>query len=136
MKKLTQKELDKTLNQLDYIVKLYKKKYSKDDKRDWRTYEQRLAKRMKTAARELEPVVEEAYSMIKITKGTKRGRPLKIPVTKKVVILLLKDIFQLSNRRMSNLLMFFSLLTGINISYKTVERSYSDLLVRMTIHNM
>lgn len=136
MKQLRQSHLDKTLNQLDYIVKLYKKKYSKDDKRDWRTYEQRLAKRMKTAAKELEPIVEEAYSMIETTKGTDRGRPPKIPVTKKVIILLLKDIFQLSNRKMANLIMFFSLLTGIDLSYKTVERAYSDPLVKMTIHNM
>lgn len=132
--RLTQKQLDKTLRQLDYIVKVYKKKYSSDDKRDWRTYEQRLARRMKTAAKELEPVVEEAYSMIELSK--RRGRPLKIPITKKVVILLLKEIFQLSNRKMSNLLMFFTLLTGIDISYKTIERAYSDELVRMTIHNM
>lgn len=134
--RLTQKQLDKTLRQLDYIVKVYKKKYSKDDKRDWRTYEQRLARRMKIAAKQLEPVVEEAYSMIKISKGDKRGRPPEIPITKKVVILLLKEIFQLSNRKIANLLMFFTLLTGIDTSYKTVERAYSDPLVRMTIHNM
>jgi len=35
--RLTQKKLDKTLKQMDYIIKLYKKKYSKDEKRDWRT---------------------------------------------------------------------------------------------------
>lgn len=133
--RLTQKQLDKTLRQLDYIVKVYKKKYSKDEKRDWRTYEQRLARRMKIAAKELEPVVEEAFSMIDVSKS-KRGRPPKIPTTKKVVILLLKRIFQLSNRKMANLLMFFTLLTGIDISYKTIERAYSDPLVRMTIHNM
>jgi len=133
--KITQKQLDKTLRELDYIVKLYRKKYSKDNKRDWRTYEQRLARRIRTAAKELEPIVEEAFSMIEVSKS-KRGRPEKIPITKKVVILLLKHIFQLSNRKMANLLMFFSLLTGIDISYKTVERAYSDPLVRMTVHNM
>ena len=37
---------------------------------------------------------------------------------------------------MANLLLVFSIFTGIDISYKTVERAYSDELVMMTIHNM
>jgi len=134
--RLTQKQLDKSLKEFDEIVEIYKKKYSIDNKRDWRTYEQRLARRVKTAAKELEPVIEEAFSKIKIVKEDKRGRPPEISTTKKVLILLLKEIFQLSNRKMANLLMFFTLLTGIDTTYKTVERTYSDPLVKMTIHNM
>lgn len=133
--RVTQFQLNKTLEQFDRIVKLYKREYSAKPERDWRTYEQRLALRIKKAAEEIEPVVEEAYSMIEVSKSDV-GRPPKIPVTKRVLLLLLKDIFQLSNRKMSNLLMFFTVLTGIDISYKTVERAYSDELVRMTIHNM
>jgi len=131
---ITQKQLDKTLKELDVIIRIYKKRYSKKEKRDWRTYEQMLAKRIKTAAREIKPVIEEAYSLIEIKK--RRGRKPKIDVTQKVLLLLLKEIFQLSNRRMANLLAFFSVLTGIDISYKTVERCYSEEPVRLTIHNM
>ena len=134
--RLTQKKLDKTLKQMDYIIKLYKKKYSKVEKRDWRTYEQRLAYRIKTAAKELEPIIEEAYSSIEMAKEETRGRPRDITVPKKILILLLKEIFQLSNRKMANFLMFFTVLSGIDTSYKTVERIYSDPIVRMTIHNM
>jgi transposase len=65
-----------------------------------------------------------------------RGKPPKIPITKKILVLLLKDIFQLSNRKMANFLAFFTVLTGIDISYKTVERIYSDELARMIVHNM
>ncbi|MFQ6010455.1 MAG: ISNCY family transposase [Candidatus Aenigmatarchaeota archaeon] len=133
--RLTQKQLDKTLREFDHIVKVYKKRYSTKPERDWRTYEQRLALRMKKAAEEIEPVVEKAYSMISVSKDG-RGRPPKIPVTKKVLLLLIKEIFQLSNRKMSNLLMFLTFFTGIDISYKTVERCYSDELARLTIHNM
>jgi transposase len=134
--KVTQKQLDKILRQLDHIIKVYKKKYSKDDKRDWRTYEQRLAHRIKTAAKELEPVIQEAYSMIGISTNENRGRPPEITIPQKVLLILIKNIFQLSNRKMANLLALFSMLTGIDTSYKTVERAYSDELVRMTIHNM
>jgi len=136
MKRLTQNQLDKTLKQLDHIAKIYRRDYSKDNKRDWRTYEQRLAKRMKEATRELKPVIQEAFSTIKIECTDNRGSPPKVSPEKKAMIILLKTIFQLSNRQMSNFLFFFSMLTDIDISYKTVERSYSDPLVQMIIHNM
>lgn len=136
--RLMQHHLDKALGEHDRIVKLYRNKYSedrktRDGKRDWRTYEQRLALRIKTAAQELEPIIMEAYSMIKTRKG--KGADPKISVPKKIMILLLKDIFQLSNRKMANFLAFFTALSGIDISYKTVERIYSNELARMTIHN-
>lgn len=134
-----QNHLFKALQEHDRIVELYKKKYSedrkiRDGKRDWRTYEQRLALRIKTAAKELEPIAKEAYFMIKLANNM--GRPESVPVYKKVMLLLLKDIFQLSNRKMANFLAFFTALTGIDISYKTVERIYSDDLARITLHNM
>src|SRR5208283_3444486 len=54
----------------------------------------------------------------------------------KALILCAKDIVQLSGRKMANLLPLFSLFDDVDISYKTVERAYSDPLVRMIIHNM
>jgi len=133
---ITQKQLNKTLRQLDHIVKVYKKEYSNEKERDWRTYEQRLSKRMREAARQLKPVIDESYSMIKIKKTDKRGAPPKLSPDKKAMIILLKSLFQLSNREMANFLAFFSMLTEIDISYKTVERAYSDPIVQMIIHNM
>jgi hypothetical protein len=50
--KLRQKDLDKALEEHKSIVEIYKEKYSAEaekGKRDWRTYEQRLALRIKTA---------------------------------------------------------------------------------------
>src|SRR4030067_3189350 len=133
--KLTQKQLDSTLMQLDRMVKLYKAKYSQEPERDWRTYEQRLALRIKQASQEIGPIAEQAYRMIKVSKDA-RGRPSDVTVPQKVLLLLIKDIFHLSNRKMANVLAFFTAFTGIDISYKTVERCYSEDLVRMTIHNM
>jgi transposase len=59
-----------------------------------------------------------------------------VAAKQKMLILLLKDIFQLSNRKMANLITFFSALTGVDTSYKTIERAYSDTIVKMIIHNM
>lgn len=133
--KLRQEDLDRALEEHKRVVEIYKEKYPAERKRDWRTYEQRLVLRIKTASRELEPILEEAYAMVEVSKSG-RGRPHKVPLTKRVMILLLKDVFQLSNRRMANFLAFFTALTGIDLSYKSVERVYSDELARLVIHNM
>lgn len=102
-------------------------------KRDWRTYEQRLLKRLKGAFRNLEPLIEEATD-IKVRRGG--GRPPKLATKQKVIILLLKRLIGRSNRMMSSMLAVFSLLSGIEVEYKFVERLYSDPEVEMTIHNM
>jgi transposase len=135
-KRLMQNHLYKALENHKHVVSYYQREVAqKEDKRDWRTYEQRVARRMKMAAQEIEPVVKEAASLIQAVK-TGPGRPEKISVEQKVLILLLKDIFQLSNRKMTNMLDMFTVMTGVDISYKTVERCYSDELARMVIHNM
>jgi len=54
----------------------------------------------------------------------------------KVLILLDKDLVQLSGRKMANLLPLFSLFDEVDISYKTIERAYSDPVVRLIIHNL
>jgi len=48
------------------------------------------------------------------------GRPPKVAPEQKVVILLFKEIFSLSNRKMAGLLALFGPLTDIDICYKTV----------------
>ncbi|MFH1828017.1 MAG: hypothetical protein ABH824_02015 [Nanoarchaeota archaeon] len=45
---ITNKQLTNTLVMLDGIIEEYKQE-SSNQKRDWRTYEQRLAERLKTA---------------------------------------------------------------------------------------
>lgn len=134
-KRLMPRHLDLALKEHEQIVELYKREHSTESKkRDWRTYEQQLARRIKLASQELEPVLEEAFSMINVEKPM-GGRPMTIPISKRVMILLLKDIFGLSNRRMANMLAFFTALSGTELSYKSIERTYSDELAKMTIHN-
>jgi len=133
--KITTKEVQSTTNVLDAIIEEYKKQAPKK-KRDWRTYEQRLTERIRTAIRELEPLIEEAISSIKIVKGERRGRRPKLTLKQKTLLLLLKHLIEKSNREMSNMLVVFSLLSEVDVSYKTVERLYSDEEVIMVLHNM
>ena len=132
---LRTKEVRRVTRMLDDIIEEYKRETPKA-KRDWRTYEQRLTQRMRTAIRELEPLIEEAIGSLKTTKAEKRGRKPELTLKQKTILLLLKHLFDRSNREMSAALVAFSLLSGIDVSYKTVERLYSDEEVLLVLQNM
>lgn len=129
------KQIRETIARIDDIVEEYKKKHPKQ-KRDWRTYEQQFARRAKVAFYELEPFVEEAVSSIHLTSGEKRGNEPKLTLKQKVLVLLLKHFVGKSNRSMEWMVIMFSLLTEVDVSYKTIERLYSDEGVHLAIANL
>jgi len=129
------KEIRKVVARLDAIVKDYKEENPPKD-RDWQTYELRLAERLRKAFRELRPLVREAVSTLQIVKGETRGRNHVLTLEQRVLVLLLKRIVDKSNRTMSFMMVIFSWLTGVSVSYKTVERLYSDHEVRLALHNL
>ena len=129
------KEVRLAVARLDEIIEEYKKEHP-SEKRDWRTYEQQFARRAKTAFHDLEPFVEEAVSSIKIESGENRGNESKLTLKQKVLVLLLKHFCCKSNRMMEWMVIMFSLLTEIDVSYKTIERLYSDEAVRLSIFNL
>lgn len=132
---ITNKQLTNALVILNDIIEEYKKE-SPDKKRDWRTYEQRLAERLKTAYRELKPLVQEAVQSLQIVDGETRGIKPKLTLEQKVLLLLLKHLVGKSNRDMAIMVVIFSWLTDIDISYKTVERLYSDKEVILALNNL
>ncbi len=123
---------DKVRDIDEYLLKKYKES-KKIEKRDWRTYEQQLMKRIKGAIRNLEPLINEATN-IKIHRGP--GRPPELDLKQRVMILLIKELIGKSNRNMASMLDLFSLLSGIDVSYKKVERLYSNYDVSLAIHNL
>ena len=129
------KEVRLAVARLDEIIKEYKKEHPAPE-RDWRTYEQQFARRAKTAFHNLEPLVEEAVSSIKFESGENRGNEPKLTLKQKVLVLLLKHFCGKSNRMMEWMVVMFSLLTNIDVSYKTIERLYSDEAVRLAIFNL
>jgi len=132
---LTNEQFERFHNEFDFLVKKYREQYSMHTGRDRSAYERSYEQRIRHAADELYSVVKSASSIIFST-DDRMGRPPKVTPEQKVVILLLKEIFSLSNRKMSGLLSLFGPLTDIDICYKTVERAYSSLPVRLIIHNM
>ena len=80
--KVTTKEVRELTRMLDEIIEHYKET-SDPKKRDWRTYEQRFAERVKTAIRGLSPLVDEAIAALQIRKGETRGNKPKITLKQK-----------------------------------------------------
>lgn len=128
-------EIRDVVRQLDDIIEEYKKEHPRE-KRNWRTYEQEFARRTKACFREMEPLVEEAVSSIKIVSGENRGNEPKLTLKQKVLLLLLKHFCQKSNRTMEWMLVLFSMLSNVDVSYKTIERLYSDEAVKLAVFNL
>jgi transposase len=133
---ITNKQFDQFKRELTAIVAIYRKEFSQRKPADWRAYERQWANRLRTALKEVKPVIDDAASMIRVNPEP-LGRPPSTSAKQKVLILLAKDLAQFSNRKMSNLLPLFAALLGdVDLSYKTIERAYSNPMVRMIIHNM
>ncbi|MEK6872329.1 MAG: ISNCY family transposase [Nanoarchaeota archaeon] len=125
------KELDKIL--LDKYAKKSKRERKKK-KRDWRTYEEQYSERIKKCMKELEPLLKEASCNIRI--ANKRGKKFQLNVKQKTMLLLIKHLMGKTNRPMAGMLCLFSLLSEINVGYKTIERLYSDDEVELALHNL
>jgi len=133
--KVNTKQVREMASILDDIVKEYKTEHPAQE-RDWRTYEQRVTERLKTAFRELKPLVHEAVSIIHFVSGETRGAKPSLTVEQRTLALLIKHIIGKSNRNMAAMFTIFSLLSDIDVSYKTVERFYSDPEVSVVLHNL
>lgn len=132
---ITNNQLTNVTIMLDDIIEEYKKETPKK-KRDWRTYEQRFGERLKIAYHELKPLIKEAVASLSIIKGETRGSKPILNLEQKVLLLLLKHIVGKSNRDFSLMIILFSWLTNIDVSYKTVERLYSDEEVILALNNL
>ncbi len=96
----------------DYLLKKYKE--SKPiEKRNWRTYERQLMKRVKGVIHNLEPLINEATN-IEIHRGP--GRSPELDLKQSVTIILIEELIGKSNRSMASMLDLFSLLSGIDVS--------------------
>ena len=134
MPRITGEDIRYKLEEIDSTLRnKYKLEHPKKE-RDWITYEQEFSTRIKLAMKELDPLIQEAVSSIKIIHGP--GHPYSLSLDQRVKLLLIKQLVGESNRMFANMLAIFSMLSGIDISYKTVERLYSDDEVIMAIHNL
>lgn len=132
---ITNNQFDKFKKDFDSLVEHYREKYSVEREINWSTYEREYSERLKAAVNEMRSIAEEANYLLLLNLKC-IGKPTETPYVDKVLMLLLKDIFKVSNRKMANFLSVFSPFTKVSASYKTVERLYSDPIISMIVHNM
>lgn len=133
--KISTKEVREVASELDWLIKLYKKENPAPE-RDWRTYEQQYARRLKLAMNWFEPLIEKAISTLNISNANSVGRKPDLTLKQKTVLLLTKHLMGKNNRPMSAMLTLFSMLNGVDVGYKTIERLYSDEEVLLVLHNL
>jgi len=66
----------------------------------------------------------------------KVGRPKEVDLEKRVMLFLFARLMNKSNRDVEELLELFEPLFGFKVSYKYIERLYSDEEVRLALHNL
>lgn len=132
---LTNKQLTKQINALDELIESYKDSKEKS-KRDFSDYEASYSRRLKQAITFFQELTVKAVSLTTFSCASKMGRPEKLSLEQRVKILLIQRYMQKSNREMSELLVLFTYLQGIDISYKTIERLYDDPRIRTVLFNM
>jgi len=133
MVQIRAKQVRKRVRELPKIIEEYKKKHPQK-RRDYGRYETLFRKRLKLATKNLEELIEEAIKPLFIS--GKNSNKYSLNLKKRIRIILVKELTQKGNRTISDFLELFSFLSSIDVSYKTIERLYSDDKVILGLHNL
>ena len=133
--KLTNKQFDEFKLEINAIINRYKQEFSQQIPTNWQAYEKTWKIRLQTALQQIQKVIDQAAAAIEIA-GKPFGRPPNTSHKQKTFIIFTKDLAQFSGRKMADMLPLFNALNDVDLSYKTIQRSYSNPVVKMIIHNM
>ncbi len=128
--RVTRKFVKELLDVLDEVIEEIRQE-SKDKYpyAEWERKRELIKKRL----RKLPEYVRKAS---KINVQKKVGRPKEIDLEKRVMLFLFARLINKSNRDVEELLELFEPLFGFKVSYKTIERLYSDEEVKLALHNL
>ena len=133
MVKILTKDVRKKVKELKSIIEAYKKEHPKKD-RDYAEYEREFKRRLKKAIRNLDKLISESIRNVNIFYRHKDRHSLSL--RKRIRLILVKELTEKGNRKIANTLELFSMLGETNISYKTVERLYSDEFLQLALFNL
>lgn len=133
MVKITAKDVRKRVKELKGIIEAYKMDHPQKE-RDYAEYEKEFKRKLKKAIRNLDSFIVESVRQVRAFYRHKDRHSL--PLKKRMRLLLVKEVTEKGNRKTANLLDLFSMLSGTDISYKTVERLYSDDLLQLALTNL
>ncbi len=133
MVKIIAKDVRKRVRELKGIIEAYKKEHPKKD-RDYAEYEREFKRRLKKAIRNLDDLISESIRGINIFYRNKDRHSLSL--RKRMRLILVKELTEKGNRKIANMVELFSMLGGTDISYKTIERLYSDNFLELALFNL
>lgn len=134
MTQLREKHIHNKLKELeDFLLEQYKER-AIQKKKDYALYEKEFKQRFRKAMDNLNPLIEQSTTTLKFYRA--RGDKPSLKVEQKIRLLLLSQLAGKSNRMMAYMTRLFSLITGIDRSYKTIERLYSDPMVEASLFNL
>lgn len=128
------KEIRDRLREIDlYLLDKYKLEHPKKE-RDYAKYEITFMNRIKKVMKNLYPIIDEATKNIKVIK--RRGRHKSLNPKQKLTLILIKQLVGKSNRMMAYMIDIFSMMNRVDVSYKSVERLYSDEELYLALSNL
>lgn len=134
MAELWEKHIHDKLNDLEnFLLDKYKKDHPKKEI-DYAEYEKAFRQRFRNAMIELPLLVKKAASSLRFYRG--KGDKPSLKVEDRLRLLLISQLAGKSNRMMAYMTQLFAAITGIDRSYKTIERLYSDKEVEITLFNL
>lgn len=96
---------------------------------------ERRREKVKERLAKLPEYVERAVDMIGLEERA-AGRPRKLDLAQRTMLFLFARLMNKSNRDVEEVLALFRPLFGFEVSYKSVERLYSDEEVRLALYNL
>jgi transposase len=130
--KLTVKSTKELLEVLDETREVFFK--DKKTNYPYTQWEQKRAQ-IKQRLNNLPNYIHQAVETINLEEQ-KMGRPPKLDLEKKVNLFIMVRFLNKSNRLAEQSLHYFQPLFGVDVSYKYIERLYSDLEVKLALHNI
>jgi transposase len=134
MAEVWEKHIHNTLADLEnHVLDTYKKEHPKQ-KREYAVYEQEFRQRFRNAMTQLPLLVTKAASGLMLYRG--KGDKPSLKVEDRLRLLLISQLAGKSNRMIAYMTQLFAVITGIDRSYKTIERLYSDQEVEIALFNL
>jgi hypothetical protein len=127
---ITQSEYEDFRNNINTLIQEYREKFLVPVITDSKEYETTYRKKLLGMSMELRSMIDHGAEIM----ADEFGRPSLVNAREKAFNIFTKEIMRLSNRRMTYELPLFRI--DMAISYKTIERLYSDPLVIMIPNNL
>jgi len=129
--RITRKIAQEMISVLDDLrEQIQKESKTKYPYAEWERKREQIKKRLE----KLPDHIEQAASTITVKKTT--GPEKKLNLVQRTTLLLFAKLMNRSNRDMEEILMLLQPLFDTAVSYKTVERLYSDEEVMLVLHNL